>query len=144
MKKSTILIVAFLSIASAVCFAADTSNDDSIVAMEKKAWQSFKDRQGDAFKGLMASGYVSVYPDGIKDINGELADMKSVELRSFDLTDTKVTHPSADIAILTYKSNAQVSAAGKDLSGTYNCGSVYLKQNGKWLGIFHTETKAEK
>ena len=30
---------------------------------------------------------------------------------------------------------------GKDASGTYNAGSVWKMENGKWLAIFHTNIK---
>ena len=33
---------------------------------------------------------------------------------------------------------------GKDMSGTYNAGSVWKLENGKWLAIFHTNIKAEE
>lgn len=144
MKKATILTAVLVAISAGLLVAAETGGDDAIVAMEKKAWQSYKDRQAEGFKSLMGSPYTAVYAEGMKDINGELADMSKVELRSFELTDTKVTHPTPDVAVLAYTCNAQGSYAGSDISGTYNCGSVYAKQDGKWVGVFHTEVKAMK
>jgi hypothetical protein len=32
---------------------------------------------------------------------------------------------------------------GKDMSGTYNAGSVWKLENGQWLAIFHTNIKEE-
>jgi Domain of unknown function (DUF4440) len=143
MKTSAIVTLAFVFFARLLS-AADAAGDQAIVDLEKKAWQSYKDHQPDAFKGLMGPDYAAVYAEGIKDINGELGDMKNVELRSFDMTNTRVSHPSAEVAMLTFTCAVQGSAEGKDISGTYNCGSVYLKQNGKWVGVFHAEAKADK
>jgi hypothetical protein len=33
---------------------------------------------------------------------------------------------------------------GKDASATFNAGSVWKLENGKWLVIFHTNAKQEK
>ena len=44
---------------------------------------------------------------------------------------------------MTYKATLHATSGGKDISGTYNCGSVWVQQGGKWLGAFHTETKVQ-
>jgi len=43
----------------------------------------------------------------------------------------------------TYKAKVQASADGKDISGTYNCGSIWIQQGGKWVGAFHSEAKTQ-
>lgn len=137
-----VLTIASAPLVSSVAFAA--GDDATIVAAEKQAWESYKGREADAFKALMVQNYASVYPDGIKDMAGELRDMKSMELRSYTITNTKVTYPAPTVAVLTYTCDAQASFNGADISGTYNCGSVYVKENGKWLGAFHAEMKQAK
>jgi hypothetical protein len=55
----------------------------------------------------------------------------------------KVVFPSADVAVVTYKTTMQQTSEGKDMSGTYNSGSIWVKKGGKWLEVFHTEVKAQ-
>src|SRR5947209_4757277 len=44
-----------------------------------------------------------------------------------------------------YKVTMQgTSSTGQDVSGTYNAASVWVKRDGKWLGVFHTEVKAQQ
>jgi hypothetical protein len=49
----------------------------------------------------------------------------------------------ADVAVTRYKATIQQTSEGKDLSGTYNSASVWVKKSGKWLEVLHTEVKAQ-
>ena len=40
--------------------------------------------------------------------------------------------------VTSYKVTIEGTFDGKDASGTYNAGSVWKIENGKWLAIFHT------
>ena len=91
----------------------------------------------------MSKDYYGIYAEGIKNLDREIADMVKTDLRDYSLTDMKVVFPSADIAVITYKSTIQQTAEGKDMSGTYNSGSIWVKKGGKWLEVFHTEVKAQ-
>jgi hypothetical protein len=35
------------------------------------------------------------------------------------------------------------SIEGKDMSGDYNCGTVWQMKNGAWHAVFHSDMKAE-
>jgi len=47
------------------------------------------------------------------------------------------------MAVMTYKAKVQATADGKDISGTYNCGSIWIQQGGKWVGAVHSEAKTQ-
>jgi hypothetical protein len=49
-----------------------------------------------------------------------------------------------DVIVTTYKVKVDGTVDGKDASGTYNAGSVWKLENGKWLAIFHTNIKTEE
>jgi hypothetical protein len=46
-------------------------------------------------------------------------------------------------AVTRYKATIQETSEGKDMSGTYNSASVWVKKSGKWLEVLHTEVKAQ-
>jgi len=151
MKKQFILCcIAFVTIAP-VCFGQaspaksgkSAANGTTITDLEKSAWEAYKNKQADAFKALMSKDYVGVYADGVKSLDAELADMAKTDLRDYSLADVKVVFPHPKVAVMTYKATIQATSDGKDMSGTYNSGSVWMREGGKWLGVFHTETKAE-
>jgi len=154
MKKQLILFCMALFAAVPLCLgqaspskpAKSAANDAAVIDSEKAVWEAYKSKQADAFKKYLAKDYCSAYAEGsnrIKTVATEVADMAKTDLRDYSFADTKVTHPSADVAVITYKVTTQATSEGKDISGTYNSASVWVKHSGKWLTVFHTEAKAQ-
>ena len=151
MKKPFILCcIALLAIAP-VCFSQEKpakagksgANEPMISDLEKSAWEAYKNKQTDAFKELMSKDYCGVYTEGMKTLDVELADMAKSDLRDYSFSDVKVVFPHPKMAVMTYKAKVQATANGKDVSGTYNSGSVWVQQGRKWVGAFHTEAKTQ-
>src|SRR5213080_187036 len=151
MKKQFILFCMMLVALAPVCFAQaspakqakSASSESAITDLEKSAWEAYKNKQADAFKALMSKEYYGVYAEGVKNLDAELADMAKSDLRDYSFSDVKVVFPHPKMAVMTYKVKVQATAEGKDVSGTYNSGSVWIQQGGKWVGAFHTESKAQ-
>ena len=118
-----------------------TANESTITDLEKSAWEAYKNKQADAFKALMSKDYYGVYAEGMKTLDGETVDMAKSDLREYSFSDIKVVFPHPKMAVMIYKVKVQATAEGKDISGTYNSGSVWIQQAGKWVGAFHTESK---
>jgi hypothetical protein len=118
-------------------------SESTITDLEKSAWEAYKNKQADAFKALMSKEYYGVYAEGVKTLDGELADMAKNDLRDYSFSEVKVVFPHPKMAVMTYKAKVQATADGKDVSGTYNSGSVWVQQGGKWVGAFHTESKTQ-
>ncbi len=87
---------------------------------------------------------MAVYDDGVADMQKEMADMQKWDMKSFAISDYKVTMSGSDIAVSTYTVQLQGTVGGNDASGTYNCGSVWKQQNGDWHAIFHTNVPQRK
>src|SRR4026209_689559 len=151
MRKQFILFCVTLIAAAPVCFAQaspakpakSASNETAITDLEKSAWEAYKNKQADALKKLMSKDYYGEYAEGIKNLDREVADMAKTDLREYSLADMKVVFPSSDVAVITYKTTMQQTFEGKDMSGTYNSASVWVKKGGKWLEVLHTEVKAQ-
>ena len=77
---------------------------------------------------------MGVYAEGMSDLQKELADMQKWDMKSFAISDYKVTSASPDTCVTTYKVKLKARYDGKDKTGTYNAGSVWKKQNGQWHG----------
>ena len=91
----------------------------------------------------MSKDYYGVYAEGVKTLDAELADMAKTDLREYSFSDIKMVFSHPKMAVMTYKAKVQGTADSKDISGTYNCGSVWIQQGGKWVGVFHTEAKTQ-
>jgi len=123
--------------------AKSASNEKAITDLEKSAWESYRNKQADAFKKLMSQDYCGAYSDALKTLDMEVVDMAKTDLRDYSLPDMKVVFPIADVAVTRYKATIQMTSEGKDMSGTYNSASVWVKKSGKWLEVLHTEAKAQ-
>ena len=151
MKRPFILFCVTLLAIAPVCFTQAkpekagkaAANESTITDLEKSAWEAYKNKQADAFKALMSKDYYGVYAEGVKTLDAELADMAKSELRDYSFSDVKVVFPHPKMAVMTYKVKMQATADGKDVSGTYNSGSVWIQQGGKWVGALHTEAKTQ-
>ena len=136
MKKSLSIAVAVLLAGVAVSFASP--DKDAMMAKEKAAWQAFKDKKADDFKKVVDHDMVGVYADGIANMKKELDDMQKWDMKSFAISDYTAISDEPDVMVTSYKVTIEGTFDGKDASGTYNAGSVWKIENGKWLAIFHT------
>jgi hypothetical protein len=89
MKKQFILFCVMLIAVAPVCFAQaspakpakSASNQTAITDLEKSAWESYKNKQADAFRKLMSKDYYGTYAEDIKNLDREVADMAKADLR---------------------------------------------------------------
>ena len=142
MKKYISYAMTVLFATIAISMAAP--DKDAIIANEKAAWQAFKDKKVDDFKKLVSADLVAVYADGIMDMKAELEAMAKTTVTSFSLSDFNVTMPDANTAIISYKAKVESKMDGKDNSGDFNVGSVWVMKNGQWQAIFHSDMKQAK
>ncbi len=69
--------------------------------------------------------------------------MQEWDMKSFTISDYKVTAAGVDTAVTTYTVKIDGTIGGKDGSGTYNAGSVWKQEGGDWKAIFHTNILQE-
>jgi hypothetical protein len=130
-----------IALLAPVAISTAVTHEDAIMEKEKAAWQAFKDKKPDDFKKVVSASVMAVYAEGVSDMQGELAAMQKWDMKSFAITDYKVTSHGSDTAVTTYKVTVEGAYEGKDQSGTYNAASVWKKQKGEWQAIFHTNVK---
>src|SRR5881409_1377703 len=138
-----IIASTMIALLATVAISTAATNDDAMQEKEKAAWQAFKDKKPDDFKKLVSANMMGVYTEGVSDMQKELADMQKWDMKSFAISDYKVTSAGSDTCITTYKVAVEGTYDGKDMSGTYNAGSVWKSKKGEWQAIFHTNVKQE-
>src|SRR2546421_3273153 len=141
MKKYITYAMTALFATIAVSIAAP--DKAAIEAMEKAAWQAFKDKKADDFKKLIDKDFRGVYADGIYNLQKQLDDMKRWDMKSFTISDFDFFSDKPDVIVTTYTVKVEGTVDGKDASGNYNSGSVWKKEKDTWLAIFHSNTKQE-
>ena len=132
-----------ITLLATIAISTAAPTDDALMEKEKAAWQAFKDKKPDDFKKLVSANLVAVYAEGMSDMQKELADMQKWDMKSFAISDYKVTSDAPGTVVTTYKVAVEGTYDGKDQSGTYNAASVWKKQKGEWQAIFHTNVKEQ-
>jgi hypothetical protein len=131
------ILVATMTLATAA------PDKDALMEKENAAWQAFKDKKADDFKKVVSADILGVYDNGMADMAKELSDMQKWDMKSFAISDFKITSVGKNIIMSSYVVKIEGTVAGKDASGTYNAGSVWKKEKGEWQAIFHTNVKQE-
>jgi hypothetical protein len=137
----TMITAAAIALLATVANSTAATDNDAIMEKEKAAWQAFKDKKPDDFKKVVSPNVMAVYAEGISDMQKELADMQKWDMKSFAISDYKVTSDGPGIVVATYKVKVEGTYNGADQSGTYNAASVWKKKNEQWQAIFHTNIK---
>jgi hypothetical protein len=142
MKKYITYAMTVLFATIAVSIAAP--DKDAMMAKEKAAWQAFKDKNAADFKKVVDKDFRGVYAEGISNMQKELDDMQKWEMKSFTISDYDSFSDEPDVIVATYRVKLEGTYGGKDMTGTYICGTVWKTEKGAWMAIFHTNTKEEK
>ena len=137
-KHLTYAIIAFFATVAVSIAAPDKA---AMEGKEKAAWQAFKDKNEADFKKVVDKDFRGVYDEGISNMQKELDGMKKWDMKSFEISDYDMFSDEKDVVVSTYKVKIEGIYEGKDMSGTYNAGTVWKKENGKWMAIFHTNIK---
>lgn len=136
MKK--LMSYTMIALLTTVAVSIAAPDKDEMMAKEKAAWQAFKEKNADEFKKVADHDMVGVYADGIANMTKEIEDMRKWDMKSFKISDYTAISDEPDVMVTSYKVTIEGTFDGKDASGTYNAGSVWKIENGKWLAIFHT------
>jgi hypothetical protein len=140
MKKCMTYAMVALFGAIAVSNAA-TPDKAAMEGKEKAAWQAFKDKNEAEFKKVVDKDIRCVYDTGASNMAKELDAMKKWDMNSFAISDYDIFSDEKDVIVSTYTVKLEGTFDGKDMSGTYNAGSVWKKEGNNWLAIFHTNIK---
>jgi len=133
-------VIAFFATVAISLAAPDKA---AMEAKEKAAWQAFKDKKADDFQKVVDKDLRAVYAEGVSNMQKELDDMKKWDMKSFTISDYDMFTDEPDVIVVTYKVVVEGAYDGKDMSGTYNAGSVWKKEKNTWMAIFHTNMKQE-
>jgi hypothetical protein len=137
-KYMTYAVTAFFATITISLAAPDKA---AIEAKENAAWQAFKDKKADDFKKVVDKNLHCVYAEGLSDMQKELSDMQKWDMKSFSISDFTAISDEPNVMLTTYIVKIEGTYDGKDMSGTYNAGSVWKQKKGAWMAIFHTNIK---
>ena len=116
-----------------------------IVATERKFWEGWKNKDFKAFKTYLSADSVMVGDAGVATKTESLKELESLgcEVKSYELSEIKVTFLNSDAALLTYKATQDATCGGQTVPAAVWASSAFVKRGGKWFAASHQETPAK-
>jgi hypothetical protein len=114
-------------------------------ASENKLWDAWKNKDPKPFQAWLSADSVMVGETGVQgksDIANAMASMPC-DIKSFTLSDWKLTMVDSDAALLTYKGVAEGTCAGQAIPTVW-ASSLWVNRKGKWMAFSHQETPVGK
>jgi hypothetical protein len=113
----------------------------TLIATEKKLWEAWKNKDTKPFKAWVAADAVGIGDQGTQ---GKAALLKDIaaggcEVKSFELSEFKLTMIDSNAAVLTYKGTSDGTCGGEPIKPAW-ASSTFVRRGGKWLAIAHQET----
>ena len=117
-----------------------------IEALERAFWKSLVDRDADTATGLLAPQALMVGSRGAMRFDPAqyarmLQDPKH-GLLDYTLSDMAVLFPTGDVAIATYRATQIMTMDGKERTQDVVDSSTWVRMDGAWKCVAHTETEA--
>ena len=118
------------------------ADEQTLIDMEREAWEVIKKKDWKAFDRLLTPDYVWIDEGGI--IGGRAASVKyftGLDLAGYTMQDVKVTAFGPGVAFVTYSVTQQGSFGGQPIPAKPSyIGSGYVKRGGKWVNFFTQST----
>ena len=116
----------------------------TIIATEKKLWEAWKNQNIKLFKATLSADSVMIGDSGVANKAEAIKALEMpCEVKSYELSDIKVTFLNSSAALLTYTSTQDETCGGQPVPATVWSSSAYVLRGGKWLAASHQETPAK-
>jgi Domain of unknown function (DUF4440) len=159
MKRLTLVLLITLGLASLVHAQQPTASPSPapkpamsraqsqkmIIATERKLWDAWKNKDAKPFRANLSADSLLVSEMGVADKAAILKNMEGMdcEVRSFSLSDFKLTFPASNVAVVTYKGTQDATCGGQTAPAAVWASSTYVLKGGRWLAASHQETPAK-
>ena len=116
-----------------------------IIATERKLWEAWKTKNYKAFKTYLSADSVMIGDSGVATKAESVKELENLacEVKSYELSDIKVTFLNNDAALMTYKAVQDGTCGGQAVPPSVWASSAYVKRGGKWFAASHQETPAK-
>jgi hypothetical protein len=116
-----------------------------LLALEKKYWQSLKDRDSTAATRLTDDPCIVTGAQGVGSLSKEAIGsmIKSASYRLLDFRiddDAQVRMLSDDVAVLAYNVHEELTVDGEAVTLDAADASTWVRRDGQWLCALHTES----
>jgi ketosteroid isomerase-like protein len=124
--------------------AAMSTTAKQIMAYEREFWESMRAQDVEAATRLLDDTAILAGMQGIHHFDHagyrRMAEQGTMALKDFSLSDERVLFPVPDVAVATYRVDQEFSIDGKQTAMTSFDTSTWVRKDGAWRCVAHTET----
>jgi ketosteroid isomerase-like protein len=124
----------------------DASARSEIEALEHRFWQSMKDREPDVATAMLHEPAILVSARGTNKFDRAQYKRKAQDdgyrIVDYAIRDLDVLAPTPDVAVATYRVHLVAEARGDRREEDYTDSSTWVKVDGAWQCVLHTESIA--
>lgn len=110
-------------------------------ANETKLWEAWKNKDPKPFRMYLSADSVMIGGAGTQNKTDAIKDITSMacDVKSYTLSDWKLSMIDADAALITYKGMAVGTCGGQSIPAAW-ASSVWIKRGGRWQAFSHQES----
>ena len=120
---------------------AAAPSKETLMAMEKQAWEAWKNVDSKFFEDFMSDRWVSFAGPAREDKAANikrLVDSKC-DVKSYSMADDQLHMLGNDVAVLSYKAKQDATCAGTKIPAEVWVSSAYVREGDKWKAITYVE-----
>jgi len=122
-----------------------TAVERELLALEKKYWQSLKERDSAGATRLTDDPCIVTGAQGVESLSREAIGsmVKAAQYRLIDFKiddDAQVRMLSDDVAVLAYNVHEELTVDGEAVAVDAADASTWVRRDGQWLCALHTES----
>jgi hypothetical protein len=112
---------------------------------EQQTWEAIKNKDWDAFGGMLADEYLLIIDSGIYDKTATIDGLKPLTFTSYTLSDHKVVSLGPDAYVVTYMARSTgTDDEGRPFPDTSSYeSSAWVKRGDKWLALYHQDSEVQ-
>jgi len=117
-----------------------------LISRENDYWMAVKEKNAEAAARLSDDPCMVVGAEGVRELSknvlsGMLREA-TFEIHGFTLDDVHFRRLGSDVAALAYRVNEELTVNGERIKLQAFDSSVWMKRNGDWICVVHTESLA--
>lgn len=124
---------------------AAAPSKETLMALEKSGWEAWKNRDPKWVEDNYTEKGFNLVGKGRMDKTAMIkaTTTQKCDIKSYSLSDDKMTMAGADMAILTFKGTQDGTCDGKKVPAAVWSASIYVREGDKWKAAFYAEAPAK-
>jgi hypothetical protein len=126
--------------------STDPALQETLVALEKRSWEAWKNRDGKFFQDFLSDDHVEVGFGGVIRKAAVVAGVGSPAcvVRSYAVDRFRLTSFDSNTAVLTYHAEQDTTCGGNPVPSPVWVSSLYVRRGGRWWNAVYQQSQTRK